>query len=224
MIDKKIMKAKRDYEKDRLKRFVCNVSWRYNRNYIKKYLDQKVEQLKTCGILTSTHYNSKGWNGNVEGNDSIGFKILFQPTGIKYHDEKDESITFDYENGATLNISHSDIGSDTVFLTPAKSKQNGAKYQIMILYYGTNSSLLSKKKLDSFVYDTINYHRYTSVLHYRSLYLKVKVYSIFIRSYWYSYKSPSLKFKVTTGVYIPIASLFISLMALIVSYLAIGKV
>lgn len=223
MVDKKIEKIKSDFEKDNLRRHICNTNWRYNSEFIKSYLDEKVDELKLCHIHASTRYNENGWLGNVEGNDAIGFNISLKPTGIRYHDKQDNSITNDSEMGAVLNISHSDIGSDTVFIMPAKSKQNGAKHRTLILYYGTNSSSLTKRRLNSFIYDTINYHRYTSVLHYRSLNLKLKVYLIFIRSYWYSYKSPSQKFKVTTGVYIPITSLLISLMALIISYLAIGK-
>ncbi|MDS0826490.1 hypothetical protein [Serratia marcescens] len=223
-MDKKIEKLKNDFERDNLKRFICNVNWRYNREFIKSCLDQKVKELEECGIYSSTYCNKKGWVGSVEGNDAISFNVLLRPTGVKYHDEKDRSITYDHEKGAVLNISHSDIGSDTVFLRPAKSKQSGAKHRTLILYYGANSSKLTKRKLNSFIYDAINYHRYTSVLNYRSKKLNLKIYLMFARSYWYSYKSPSLKFKVTTGVYIPLASLFISLMALIVSYLAIGKV
>lgn len=202
-----------------LRRQICNVNWVYHKTDLVERLNSIISEINNPDFIIAVYSNDKGMLPKIEGNEAVTVKFLLQSTHIIYHDV--ESIKFDYENGATLNISHSDVGFDTMFLYPATSKQSGAEHKTLIVHHCDDGSKISDRKLQKLVNDLIIYHMYTSVLFKNNLVLRCKVALLKFKSFYYSYANPEAKFKYSSGIYIPLASLMVSLVALIVAILAL---
>lgn len=197
------------------------VNWRYYKADLIKRLKVITESLNVNEYLISVHEVQPRTNHYIEGNDSIAVRFFVQPTLIYYHEK--EYTTIDYETGATLVISHSDVGFDTVFIYPAKSKQSGADHKYIIIYHNQRGEKISDKKLNKLIDSLCLYHMYTSVLYEKSMLLRIRVSLLKLKSFYYSYFDKELKFKYSSGLYIPLASLVVSIIALSVAFLALNN-
>lgn len=202
-----------------LRRQISYVNWRYHKAELVERLKCITSRLNEEYYLISVYDQQGIKKTRVEGNDSIAVKFFFQSTGIEYHEEN--SVTIDHENGAVLIFSHSDVGFDTVFLYPANSKQSGAEHKTLILYSDNLGKRLSDKKLENLVRSLCLYHMYTSVLFDKSLLLRLKIAALRLKSFYFSYANPETKFKYSSGIYIPLASFVVSVVALVVAILAL---
>lgn len=202
-----------------LRRQICNVNWSYHKPELIERLENILSEINNPDFLIAVYSSPKGIPSKVEGHDAVTVKFLYQNTNITYHEG--ESIVFDYENGAALNISHSDVGFDTMFVYPATSKQSGAEHKTLIIHHSDDGGRISDKRLKKMVGDLVTYHMYTSVLFKNTPLLRFKMALINLKSFYYSYANPEKKFKYSSGIYIPLASLVVSLVALIVAVLAL---
>lgn len=206
-------------ERNRLRRLISNVNWRYYRQDLIQRLKAVVDGFNKNEFLLTVHENSVKTTPLVEGNDSIAVRFFFQSTNIVYH--TNEYQEFDYETGAALVFSHSDVGFDTVFLYPAKSKQSGADYKKLIVYHNLNGARFSDKTVRKLFNYLCLYHRYTSVLFESTPFLRLQISLLRFRSFFYEYLDSENKLKYSSGIYIPLASLFVSAVALIVAVIAL---
>ncbi|MFM1691263.1 hypothetical protein [Aeromonas salmonicida] len=203
--------------KNRLRRLINYVNWRHHRSDLVTRLIKITEKINAKEFLIAVYADSAKTKPYVEGNDSIAVRIAMQPTWIHYHEN--ETITNDYETGATLIISHSDAGFNTVFINPAKSKQSGADHKVIIAYHDMYGVKISDKKLNRLIDSLCLYHMYTSVLFENSVLLRFKILVLKAKDFYYRYLDGDNKFKYAAGIYIPLASLVISLIALVVAFI-----
>jgi hypothetical protein len=202
-----------------LRRQICNVNWSYHKPELIERLETILSEINNPDFLIAVYSSPKGISPKVEGHEAVTVKFLYQSTYITYHE--DDSIVFDYENGAALNISHSDVGFDTMFIYPATSKQSGAKHKTLIIHHSDDGYRISDQRLKKMVGDLVIYHMYTSVLFRNTPLLRFKVALIKLKSFYYSYANPEVKFKYSSGIYIPLASLIVSFVALIVAIISL---
>ncbi|MES3530087.1 hypothetical protein [Enterobacter hormaechei] len=206
-------------ERNRLRRLISNVNWRYHRQDLIQRLKAVVDGFNKNELLLTVHENSIITKPFVEGNDSFAIRFFIQSTNIIYH--TDEYQEFDYETGAALVFSHSDVGFDTVFLYPATSKQSGADYKKLIVYHNLHGAKFNDRTVNKLIKCLCLYHRYTSVLFESTPLLRLQISLLRFRSFLYEYLDSEHKLKYSSGIYIPLVSLFVSAVALIVAVIAL---
>lgn len=206
-------------DQNKLRRQICYVNWRYHKSDLIERLNAIASGFNENEFLIGVYDDKQKNEPYVEGNDSIVVRFFVQSTAIRYHEKC--SITNDFETGATLVISHSDVGFDTVFIHPAKSKQSGADHKTLIVYHNQHGAKISDSKLNKLINSLCLYHVYTSVLFETSLLMRFRVSLLRLKSFYYSYLDKENKFKYSSGIYIPLASLVVSFIALLVSYIAL---
>jgi hypothetical protein len=203
--------------KNRLRCLISYVNWRHHKADLIMRLTKIAENINAKDFLISIYDDQVKTKPYIEGNDSIAVRIFLQPTRVYYHEN--ECITIDYETGATLVISHSDVGFDTVFIHPAKSKQSGADHKVIIVYHDAHGEKISDKKLNSLMDSLCLYHMYTSILFEKNIFLRLRIIVLKAKSFYYRYLDNDNKFKYTSGIYIPLTSLVVSLIALVIAFI-----
>ncbi|WP_208744521.1 hypothetical protein [Citrobacter portucalensis] len=206
-------------EKNRLRRHIASVNWSYHRSELIERLNgicSKINENEKSVSVYPANYNE---NDFVEGNDSIAVRIMFDYTTIRYHENG--QITNDIETGATLVFAHSNVGFDTVFIHPATSKQSGADYKTLIVYHNQKGARFSDRRLEKLVDELCIYHLYTSVLFENNFFLRFRYMLLKLKSFRWTYFDGEKKFKFSSGIYIPLVSLIVSMVALVVAFIAL---
>ncbi|AJJ17575.1 Uncharacterised protein [Yersinia intermedia] len=217
-----IKKHSIEFQKDKLRILISKVNWNYNKNYIKRVLDDISKEANANGIEVFVYdYNDNFPKGF--GFDGLNLQINNKWTGNMIQKKEDGGIIFNHhtQGGAALMITYSKIGQINVIVAPAKSEDSLAVHRSLILYHTYDAATITRRRIEKWVNCLFYYHRYTGVLHRRTWKDRLMVNWLKTRMYFIEYLNPKEKFTRYSGLYIPTLALVVSIIALIVSLLSI---
>ncbi|EKN4168189.1 hypothetical protein NUF60_000200 [Yersinia enterocolitica] len=217
-----IKKHSIDFQKDKLRILISKVNWNYNKNYIKRVLDDISKEANANGIEVFVY----DYNDNIPkgfGFDGLNLQINNKWTGNMIQKKEEGGIIFNHhtQGGAALMITYSKIGQINVIVAPAKSEDSLAVHRSLILYHTYDAATITRRRIEKWVNCLFYYHRYTGVLHRRTWKDRLMVNWLKTRMYFIEYLNPKEKFTRYSGLYIPTLALVVSIIALIVSLLSI---
>ncbi|MCB5311821.1 hypothetical protein [Yersinia intermedia] len=217
-----IKKHSIEFQKDKLRILISKVNWNYNKNYIKRVLDDISKEANANGIEVFVY----DYNDNIPkgfGFDGLNLQINNKWTGNMIQKKEDGGIIFNHhtQGGAALMITYSKIGQINVIVAPAKSEDSLAVHRNLILYHTYDAATITRRRIEKWVNCLFYYHRYTGVLHRRTWKDRLMVNWLKTRMYFIEYLNPKEKFTRYSGLYIPTLALVVSIIALIVSLLSI---
>ncbi|HHA0034956.1 TPA: hypothetical protein ACOEXB_001635 [Yersinia enterocolitica] len=217
-----IKKHSIEFQKDKLRILISKVNWNYNKNYIKRVLDDISKEANANGIEVFVY----DYNDNIPkgfGFDGLNLQINNKWTGNMIQKKEDGGIIFNHhtQGGAALMITYSKIGQINVIVAPAKSEDSLAVHRSLILYHTYDAATITRRRIEKWVNCLFYYHRYTGVLHRRTWKDRLMVNWLKTRMYFIEYLNPKEKFTRYSGLYIPTLALVVSIIALIVSLLSI---
>lgn len=217
-----IKKHSIEFQKDKLRILISKVNWNYNKNYIKRVLDDISKEANANGIEVFVY----DYNDNIPkgfGFDGLNLQINNKWTGNMIQKKEDGGIIFNHhtQGGAALMITYSKIGQINVIVAPAKSEDSLAVHRSLILYHTYDAATITRRRIEKWVNCLFYYHRYTGVLHRRTWKDRLMVNWLKTRMYFIEYLNPKEKFTRYSGLYIPTLVLVVSIIALIVSLLSI---
>ncbi|ELZ1905892.1 TPA: hypothetical protein ACIU15_002428 [Yersinia enterocolitica] len=217
-----IKKHSIEFQKDKLRILISKVNWNYNKNYIKRVLDDISKEANANGIEVFVY----DYNDNIPkgfGFDGLNLQINNKWTGNMIQKKEEGGIIFNHhtQGGAALMITYSKIGQINVIVAPAKSEDSLAVHRSLILYHTYDAATITRRRIEKWVNCLFYYHRYTGVLHRRTWKDRLMVNWLKTRMYFIEYLNPKEKFTRYSGLYIPTLALVVSIIALIVSLLSI---
>ncbi|HFO2534738.1 hypothetical protein [Yersinia enterocolitica] len=218
-----IKKHSIEFQRDKLRILISKVNWNYNKNHIKRVLDDISKEANANGIEVFVY----DYNDNIPkgfGFDGLNLQINNKWTGNMIQKKGDNDAVISdhhYQRGAALMITYSAIGQIVVVVAPAKAQDSLAEYRELILYYTHDATTITRKRIEKWVSYLFYYHRYTGVLHRRTWKDRLIVNWLKTRMYCIEYLNPKEKFTRYSGLYIPTLALVVSIIALIVSLLSI---
>ena len=229
-------KQKKEFEKDKMRRFISKVNWQYHKPRIKKTLEEIVTTANQHNINLDVYdYADKpdGW-----GFDGINLQFGMKFTGnmIKKEIEKvievetdkgleeqiQKSIQFNYhkQEGAVLAITYSAVGHIHIFASPSTSEDSLAKHKDLILYHTYDARTITDKVLKRCIKSLFHYQRFTGVMHRITWRNRWAVRWLKTKMYFIEYQESKDKFTRYSGLYIPIISFIVGALTLWVTYLS----
>lgn len=215
-----MIEQNKEFERDELRVLISEVNWAYHKPKIKNTLEDIAKIARKNGVNISVYDYAENKNGF--GFDGLNLQFDMKFTGNMIEKKKKKSIHFNRhrQEGAVLAITYSAVGHVHIFASPSKSQDSLAVHKDLILYHTYDARTITDKVIKKSVKALFHYHRVTGVMHRITWRDKWAVRWLKTKMYFIEYLEPNEMRLRYSGLYIPIITCIVSLLALCIAYLS----